>query len=85
MWSASHSCFLFSPQILIPALMVTAEKDFVLVPQMSKHMEDWVREWPCTGVIGAPRERARARVLRGKMAAEDTPCHVDGTAVEALQ
>lgn len=32
-----------SPQILIPALMVTAEKDRVLVPEMSKHMEDWVR------------------------------------------
>uniref|UniRef100_A0A8C5XFL5 AB hydrolase-1 domain-containing protein n=1 Tax=Microcebus murinus TaxID=30608 RepID=A0A8C5XFL5_MICMU len=30
------------PQILIPALMVTAEKDFVLHPQMSKHMEDWI-------------------------------------------
>ncbi|XP_069340931.1 bifunctional epoxide hydrolase 2 isoform X2 [Eulemur rufifrons] len=29
-------------KILIPALMVTAEKDFVLHPQMSKHMEDWV-------------------------------------------
>lgn len=37
------------------------------------------------GVIGAPRERARARVLRGKMAVEDTPCHVHGTAVEALE
>lgn len=33
----------FSPQILIPALMVTAEKDFVLHPKMSKHMEKWVR------------------------------------------
>lgn len=32
-----------SPQILIPALMVTAEKDFVLPPEMSKHMEKWVR------------------------------------------
>uniref|UniRef100_A0A8C8ZCQ9 Bifunctional epoxide hydrolase 2 n=1 Tax=Prolemur simus TaxID=1328070 RepID=A0A8C8ZCQ9_PROSS len=29
-------------KILIPALMVTAEKDFVLRPQMSKHMEDWI-------------------------------------------
>ncbi|XP_008047299.2 bifunctional epoxide hydrolase 2 [Carlito syrichta] len=29
-------------KILIPALMVTAEKDFVLVPQMSKHMEEWI-------------------------------------------
>ncbi|KAK2093885.1 hypothetical protein P7K49_027623 [Saguinus oedipus] len=39
--------------------MVTAEKDFVLTPQMSKHMEDWVRERPCTGVISAPQERHR--------------------------
>ena len=31
------------PQILIPALMVTAEKDFVLTPDMSRDMEDWVR------------------------------------------
>lgn len=37
------------PQILIPALMVTAEKDPVLVPEMSKHMEDWVRERSCPG------------------------------------
>ncbi|XP_039732116.1 bifunctional epoxide hydrolase 2 [Pteropus medius] len=29
-------------KILIPALMVTAEKDIVLVPKMSKHMEDWI-------------------------------------------
>uniref|UniRef100_A0A2K6GVY1 Bifunctional epoxide hydrolase 2 n=1 Tax=Propithecus coquereli TaxID=379532 RepID=A0A2K6GVY1_PROCO len=29
-------------KILIPALMVTAEKDFVLAPQMSKHMEGWI-------------------------------------------
>ncbi|KAK1343002.1 hypothetical protein QTO34_015771 [Cnephaeus nilssonii] len=29
-------------KILIPALMVTAEKDRVLVPEMSKHMEDWI-------------------------------------------
>ncbi|XP_070271671.1 bifunctional epoxide hydrolase 2 isoform X2 [Myotis yumanensis] len=29
-------------KILIPALMVTAEKDLVLVPEMSKHMEDWI-------------------------------------------
>uniref|UniRef100_A0A5F9D523 ADAM metallopeptidase domain 2 n=1 Tax=Oryctolagus cuniculus TaxID=9986 RepID=A0A5F9D523_RABIT len=29
-------------KILIPALMVTAEKDPVLVPQMSKHMEEWI-------------------------------------------
>ena len=47
-------CFYFlliSPQILIPALMVTAEKDFVLTPELSKHMEDWVRE---VRVIGLP-------------------------------
>ncbi|XP_034878497.1 bifunctional epoxide hydrolase 2 isoform X1 [Mirounga leonina] len=29
-------------KILVPALMVTAEKDPVLVPEMSKHMEDWI-------------------------------------------
>ncbi|KAM6220502.1 bifunctional epoxide hydrolase 2 [Rhynchocyon petersi] len=29
-------------KILIPALMVTAEKDRVLIPEMSKHMEDWI-------------------------------------------
>ncbi|KAI5167785.1 Bifunctional Epoxide Hydrolase 2 [Manis pentadactyla] len=29
-------------KILIPALMVTAEKDFVLTPEMSKHMESWI-------------------------------------------
>uniref|UniRef100_A0A667FZW1 Bifunctional epoxide hydrolase 2 n=1 Tax=Lynx canadensis TaxID=61383 RepID=A0A667FZW1_LYNCA len=29
-------------KILIPALMVTAEKDVVLTPEMSKHMEDWI-------------------------------------------
>lgn len=29
-------------KILIPALMVTAEKDFMLTPDMSKHMEDWI-------------------------------------------
>ena len=40
------------PQILIPALMVTAERDFVLVPEMSKHMEDWVRQWSCSGPSG---------------------------------
>lgn len=33
-------CF---PQILVPALMVTAEKDIVLRPEMSKNMEKWVR------------------------------------------
>lgn len=31
------------PQILIPALMITAEKDLLLTPELSKHMEDWVR------------------------------------------
>ena len=45
---------LISPQILIPALMVTAEKDFVLTPEMSKHMEDWVREQSCSGSSGLP-------------------------------
>ncbi|XP_036898135.1 bifunctional epoxide hydrolase 2 isoform X1 [Sturnira hondurensis] len=29
-------------KILIPALMVTAEKDLVLTPVMSNHMEDWI-------------------------------------------
>lgn len=29
-------------KILIPALMVTAEKDVVLPPEMSKHMEKWI-------------------------------------------
>ncbi|XP_004454214.2 bifunctional epoxide hydrolase 2 isoform X2 [Dasypus novemcinctus] len=29
-------------KILVPALMVTAEKDGVLLPEMSKHMEDWI-------------------------------------------
>ncbi|XP_059553516.1 bifunctional epoxide hydrolase 2-like isoform X2 [Myotis daubentonii] len=29
-------------KILIPALMVTVENDLVLVPEMSKHMEDWI-------------------------------------------
>lgn len=48
------------PQILIPALMVTAEKDPVLVPEMSKHMEDWVRDRSCSGVIGASHQRAQA-------------------------
>lgn len=40
--------------------MVTAEKDVVLTPEMSKHMEDWVSQQSCTGVIGASRERAQA-------------------------
>ncbi|XP_006864498.1 PREDICTED: bifunctional epoxide hydrolase 2 [Chrysochloris asiatica] len=29
-------------KILIPALMVTAENDHVLIPEMSKHMENWI-------------------------------------------
>ncbi|XP_037668870.1 bifunctional epoxide hydrolase 2 [Choloepus didactylus] len=29
-------------KILVPALMVTAEKDRVLLPEMSKHMENWI-------------------------------------------
>lgn len=29
-------------KILIPALMITAEKDPVLTPELSKHMEDWI-------------------------------------------
>ncbi|XP_016070351.1 PREDICTED: bifunctional epoxide hydrolase 2 [Miniopterus natalensis] len=29
-------------KILIPALMITAEKDLVLTPELSKHMEDWI-------------------------------------------
>uniref|UniRef100_A0A2K5BWW4 Bifunctional epoxide hydrolase 2 n=1 Tax=Aotus nancymaae TaxID=37293 RepID=A0A2K5BWW4_AOTNA len=36
------ACKSLGRKILIPALMVTAEKDFVLTPQMSKHMEDWI-------------------------------------------
>ncbi|XP_006884985.1 PREDICTED: bifunctional epoxide hydrolase 2 [Elephantulus edwardii] len=35
-------CKAVGRKILIPALMVTAEKDKVLVPEMSKHMEDWI-------------------------------------------
>ncbi|XP_032188237.1 bifunctional epoxide hydrolase 2 isoform X2 [Mustela erminea] len=35
-------CKAVGRKILIPALMVTAEKDPVLVPEMSKHMEDWI-------------------------------------------
>lgn len=54
------------PQILIPALMVTAEKDSVLTPAMSKHMEDWVRAvlhwghrcfWEAAGVPEGRRQR----------------------------
>uniref|UniRef100_A0A8C3WHP9 Bifunctional epoxide hydrolase 2 n=1 Tax=Catagonus wagneri TaxID=51154 RepID=A0A8C3WHP9_9CETA len=29
-------------KILIPALMVTAENDFVLLPKLSEHMENWI-------------------------------------------
>lgn len=50
-----------SPQILIPALMVTAEKDQVLVPEMSKHMEDWVRVG-LPGALGECPGRERACV-----------------------
>uniref|UniRef100_A0A8I3NU44 Bifunctional epoxide hydrolase 2 n=2 Tax=Canis lupus familiaris TaxID=9615 RepID=A0A8I3NU44_CANLF len=57
-------------KILIPALMVTAEKDKVLVPEMSKHMEDWVREW---SVLGSSVLPSRGHgCCRGMMAAEDT-------------
>ncbi|XP_007517318.1 bifunctional epoxide hydrolase 2 isoform X1 [Erinaceus europaeus] len=36
------SCKALARKILIPALMVTAEKDMVLSPEMSKHMENWI-------------------------------------------
>ncbi|KAL6092062.1 hypothetical protein STEG23_011619, partial [Scotinomys teguina] len=36
------SCKGLGRKILVPALMVTAEKDSVLRPQMSKNMENWV-------------------------------------------
>ncbi|EHB14253.1 Epoxide hydrolase 2 [Heterocephalus glaber] len=36
------ACRSVSRKILIAALMVTAEKDFVLIPEMSKHMENWI-------------------------------------------
>ncbi|XP_052588854.1 bifunctional epoxide hydrolase 2 isoform X1 [Peromyscus californicus insignis] len=36
------SCKGLGRKILVPALMVTAEKDFVLRPQMSKNMENWI-------------------------------------------
>ncbi|XP_008589597.1 PREDICTED: bifunctional epoxide hydrolase 2 [Galeopterus variegatus] len=35
-------CKALGRKILIPALMVTVEKDRVLVPELSKHMEDWI-------------------------------------------
>ncbi|ETE68828.1 Epoxide hydrolase 2, partial [Ophiophagus hannah] len=41
-----HHCIWFhsslNPQITVPALMVTAGKDKVLRPGMSKHMENWI-------------------------------------------
>lgn len=57
------------PQILIPALMITAEKDQVLVPEMSKHMEDWVRGCCRTGAVGASGRGHRCP--KGEAAAED--------------
>ncbi|XP_032990150.1 bifunctional epoxide hydrolase 2 isoform X1 [Rhinolophus ferrumequinum] len=36
------SCKSVGRKILIPALMVVAEKDKVLLPEMTKHMEDWI-------------------------------------------
>ncbi|XP_004614748.2 bifunctional epoxide hydrolase 2 isoform X2 [Sorex araneus] len=38
----SWSCKASGRKILIPALMVTAEKDFVLHPKLSEHMENWI-------------------------------------------
>jgi hypothetical protein len=42
--------------------MVTAEKDVVLTPEMSKHMENWVREqdfrWVSGENTGVQRETA---------------------------
>ncbi|XP_074066095.1 bifunctional epoxide hydrolase 2 isoform X1 [Macrotis lagotis] len=35
-------CTAVGRKILIPALMVTADKDMVLLPQLSKHMEKWI-------------------------------------------
>ncbi|XP_039073312.1 bifunctional epoxide hydrolase 2 isoform X3 [Hyaena hyaena] len=35
-------CTALGRKILVPALMVTAEKDFVITPEMSKHMENWI-------------------------------------------
>lgn len=49
------SCFL---QIMVPALMVTAEKDFVLRPELTKNMEKWVREEPCTVGIRVSKEES---------------------------
>ena len=67
-------CFYFlliSPQILIPALMVTAEKDFVLTPELSKHMEDWVRE---VRVIGASWQRAQVSQRMQSGMLRETAC-----------
>lgn len=64
------------PQILVPALMVTAEKDIVLRPQMSKNMENWVREWPHNSGHQWPRKRAQ--VPRREAAEEDIPERLDG-------
>lgn len=36
------SCKALGRKILVPALMVTAEKDIVLRPEMSKNMENWI-------------------------------------------
>lgn len=36
------SCKALGRKILVPALMVTAEKDIVLRPEMSKDMENWI-------------------------------------------
>lgn len=73
--------------------MVTVEKDFVITPEMSKHMEDWVSQLSCTGVIIASRERAqalggkdgswgcRARVLAGRGSSSVGALPPQGTAV----
>lgn len=36
------NCKALGRKILVPALMVTAEKDIVLRPEMSKNMENWI-------------------------------------------
>ncbi|KAH0519292.1 Bifunctional epoxide hydrolase 2 [Microtus ochrogaster] len=61
--------------ILVPALMVTAEKDIVLRPQMSKNMENWVREWPHNSGHQWPRKRAQ--VPRREAEEEDIPERLD--------
>lgn len=57
----SDKCHPMCPlQILMPALMVTAGKDVVLFPSMSKGMEEWVRvapsqsRWGGDASVGAP-------------------------------